>query len=160
MQVMREMQVQSLCGEDPWSRKWKFTPVVLPGKSQEQRNLTGYNPQGSKEPASEWLGKHRYYKKLDFHTNIHPSHQNQVKILYILVFFLVVALKRLFWPRIIIDQILILKNSQPPLESSFVKPFLTNSSTVKKAKYRKTDAFKLWCLRRLLGIPWIARRSS
>ena len=33
------------------------------------------------------------------------------------------------------------------------------SWTIKKAERRRTDAFKLWCWRRLLGVPWIARRS-
>ena len=31
---------------------------------------------------------------------------------------------------------------------------------VKKAKCRKIDAFELWCWRRLLRVPWIARRSN
>ena len=30
----------------------------------------------------------------------------------------------------------------------------------RKAECRKIDAFKLWCLRRLLRIPWTARRST
>ena len=34
------------------------------------------------------------------------------------------------------------------------------SWTVKKAEHRKIDAFELWCWRRLLRVPWIARRSS
>ena len=34
------------------------------------------------------------------------------------------------------------------------------SWTVKKAKHRRTDAFELWCWRRLLRIPWTARRSN
>ena len=34
------------------------------------------------------------------------------------------------------------------------------SWTVKKAERRKIDAFELWCWRRLLRIPWTARRSS
>ena len=34
------------------------------------------------------------------------------------------------------------------------------SWTVKKAKGRKIDAFELWCWRRLLRVPWTARRSS
>ena len=34
------------------------------------------------------------------------------------------------------------------------------SWTVKKAEHRRTDAFELWCLRRLLRISWIARRSN
>ena len=32
--------------------------------------------------------------------------------------------------------------------------------TVKKAKHRRIDAFKLWCWRRLLRVPWTARRSN
>ena len=31
---------------------------------------------------------------------------------------------------------------------------------VKKAENRKIDAFELWCWRRLLIVPWIARRSN
>ena len=34
------------------------------------------------------------------------------------------------------------------------------SWTMKKAKCRKTDAFELWCWRRLLRVPWTARRSN
>ena len=33
------------------------------------------------------------------------------------------------------------------------------SWTVKKAEYRRIDAFELWCWRRLLRIPWTARKS-
>ena len=33
------------------------------------------------------------------------------------------------------------------------------SWTVKKAEHRKIDAFELWCWRRLLRVPWTARRS-
>ena len=31
---------------------------------------------------------------------------------------------------------------------------------MKKAERRRTDAFELWCWRRLLRVPWIARRSN
>ena len=34
------------------------------------------------------------------------------------------------------------------------------SWTIKKAKHRRTDAFELWCWRRLLRVPWTARRSN
>ena len=34
------------------------------------------------------------------------------------------------------------------------------SWTVKKAERRRIDAFELWCWRRLLGVPWTARRSN
>ena len=34
------------------------------------------------------------------------------------------------------------------------------SWTVKKAECQRIDAFELWCWRRLLGVPWTARRSN
>ena len=34
------------------------------------------------------------------------------------------------------------------------------SRTIKKAEHRRTHAFELWCWRRLLRVPWAARRSS
>ena len=34
------------------------------------------------------------------------------------------------------------------------------SWTTKKAECQRTDAFKLWCWRRLLRVPWTARRSN
>ena len=34
------------------------------------------------------------------------------------------------------------------------------SWTVKKAEHRRTDAFELWCWRRLLRVPWTSRRSN
>ena len=34
------------------------------------------------------------------------------------------------------------------------------SRTIKKAERRRIDAFKLWCWRRLLRVPWTARRSN
>ena len=34
------------------------------------------------------------------------------------------------------------------------------SWTIKKAECRRIDAFELWCWRRLLRVPWTARRSS
>ena len=34
------------------------------------------------------------------------------------------------------------------------------SWTIKKAECQRTDAFELWCWRRLLRVPWIVRRSN
>ena len=43
-------------GKIPWRRKWKPTPVFLPGEFLEQRNLVGYSPWGHKESdRTEWL---------------------------------------------------------------------------------------------------------
>ena len=41
-----------------------------------------------------------------------------------------------------------------------VVKFGCESWTVKKAERRRIDAFELWCWRRLLRVPWTARRSN
>ena len=49
------------------------------------------------------------------------------------------------------------------LVKAVVFPVVTYSYeiwTVKKAECRRIDAFKLWCWRRLLRVPWTARRSN
>ena len=35
-----------------------------------------------------------------------------------------------------------------------------DSWTIKKAEHQRIDAFELWCWRRLLRVPWTARRSN
>ena len=50
-----------------------------------------------------------------------------------------------------------------PLVKAIVFPVVMygyESWTIKKAKCRRIDAFELWCWRRLLRVPWTARRSS
>ena len=54
-----------------------------------------------------------------------------------------------------------------PRKVRLVKPMVfpvvmygCESWTVKKAEGRKIDVFELWCWRRLLRVPWIARRSN
>ena len=63
----------------------------------------------------------------------------------------------------------ILKNRDIALLKKFhlVKPIIFpvimygyESWTIKKAEHRRTDAFELWCWRRLLRVPWTARRSN
>ena len=34
------------------------------------------------------------------------------------------------------------------------------SGTIKKGEHQRTDAFELWCWRRLLRVPWTSRRSN
>ena len=49
------------------------------------------------------------------------------------------------------------------LVNSMVFPvvmYQSDSWTIKKAKRRRIDAFELWCWRRLLRVPWTARRSN
>ena len=38
--------------------------------------------------------------------------------------------------------------------------YVYESWTIKKAEHQRIDAFKLWCWRRLLRVPWNARRSN
>ena len=54
-----------------------------------------------------------------------------------------------------------------PTKVRLVKPMVfpvvmygCESWTVKKAESRRIDAFELWCWRRLLRVPWTARRSN
>ena len=54
-----------------------------------------------------------------------------------------------------------------PTKVCLVKPMVfpvvmygCESWTVKKAECRRIDAFELWCWRRLLRVPWTARRSN
>ena len=50
-----------------------------------------------------------------------------------------------------------------PLVKAVVFPVVMHgceSWTVKKAECQRIDAFELWCWRRLLRVPWTARRSS
>ena len=49
------------------------------------------------------------------------------------------------------------------LVKAMVFPVVMNgceSWTIRKAEHRRIDAFKLWCWRRLLRVPWTARRSN
>ena len=41
-----------------------------------------------------------------------------------------------------------------------VVKYACESWTIKKVEYQRIDAFELWCWRRLLRVPWIARRSN
>ena len=50
-----------------------------------------------------------------------------------------------------------------PLVKAKIFPVVINgceSWTIKKAEHRRIDAFELWCWRRLLRVPWTARRSN
>ena len=38
--------------------------------------------------------------------------------------------------------------------------YIYESRTIKKAEHQRTDAFELWCWRRLSRVPWTARRSN
>ena len=66
-----------------------------------------------------------------------------------------------------LDSILKSRNITLPTKAHLVKAMLfpvvmygCESWTIKKAECRRTDAFELWCQRRLLRVPWTARTSN
>ena len=67
----------------------------------------------------------------------------------------------------ILDNILKSRDITLPTKIHLVKAIVfpvvmyeCESCTVKKAEHRRIDAFELWCWRRLLRVPWTARRSN
>ena len=66
-----------------------------------------------------------------------------------------------------LDNILKSRNIALPTEVRLVKAMVfpvvmygCESWTIKKAEWQRIDAFELWCWRRLLRVPWTARRSN
>ena len=64
-----------------------------------------------------------------------------------------------------LDSILKSRDTTLPTKVRLVKVFPVvmygcESWTVKKAECRRIDAFELWCWRRVLRVPWTARRSN
>ena len=59
-----------------------------------------------------------------------------------------------------LDSILKSRDITLPTKVRLVKAVFFPSWTVKKADCRRIDAFELWCWRRLLRVPWTARRSN
>ena len=66
-----------------------------------------------------------------------------------------------------LDSILKSRDITLPTKVCFVKAMVfpvvmygCKSWTVKKAEHRRIDAFELWCWRRLLRVPWTARKSN
>ena len=66
-----------------------------------------------------------------------------------------------------LDSILKSRDNSLPTKVHLVKAMVfpvvmygCESWTIKKAEHRRIDAFELWCWRRLLRVPWTARRSN
>ena len=66
-----------------------------------------------------------------------------------------------------IDSVLKNRDITLPTKVSLVKAMVfpvvmyrCESWTIKKGEHQRTDAFKMWCWRRLLSVPWTARRSN
>ena len=66
-----------------------------------------------------------------------------------------------------LDSILKSRDITLPTKVHLVKPMVfpvvmygCESWTIKKTEHRRNDAFELWCCRKLLRVPWTARRSN
>ena len=66
-----------------------------------------------------------------------------------------------------IDSILKIRDITLPAKVHLVKAMVFpvvmygyESWSIKKAEHQRTDAFELWCWRRLLRVPWTGRRSN
>ena len=66
-----------------------------------------------------------------------------------------------------LDSILKSRDITLPTEVYLVKAMVfpvviygRKSQTIKKAEHQSIDAFELWCWRRLLRVPWTARKSN
>ena len=75
--------------------------------------------------------------------------------------------RRLLLGRKVIDSVLKSRDITLPTKVCLVKVMVFpvvmygfESWTLKKAERRRIDAFELWCWRRLLRVPWTARRSN
>jgi len=75
------------------------------------------------------------------------------------------SLEEKLWPKL--DSILKSRDITFPAKVCLVKAMVfpvvmygCENWTIKKAERRRTDAFELWCWRRLLRVPWTARRSN
>ena len=60
----------------------------------------------------------------------------------------------------VVYQICVFLPTDAHLVKAMVFPYGCESWTIKKAECQRTDAFELWCWRRLMRVPWTARRSN
>ena len=118
-------------------RQWHPTPVLLLGKSHGWRSLLGCSPWGCKESDMT--------ERLHFHFSLLLGRKVMTHL----------------------DSILKSRDITLPTKVCLVKALVfpivlygCESWTIKKTECRRIDAFELWCWRRLLRVPWTARRSN
>ena len=110
--------------------------MFLPGEFHGYKSLVGYSPWSrrvSHDLETKWYTSKTI--KLLYSYNKYQTELNQVKTQKI--------------------------HSERMLKMVFpVVMYGCKSWTIKKAECKRTDAFKLWCWRRFLRVPWTARRSK
>ena len=150
------IQISQEAGQVVWySHLFKnFSELVV-----VQRSLAGYNPWYRKESdTTEQLALH-FYKELKRYSYLFPlrhfSHEIKRHFLF--------GRKGMTTPDSILKSRGITLLTKVHLVKVMVFPevmYGCESWIIKKAEHRRIDAFELWCWRRLLRIPWTARRSN
>ena len=130
-----------------WRRARQPTPVFLPGESHGWRSLMGYSPRGCKElDTTEQLHFHFYFQSCQK-----------------------VVLERSAWKKSMTNLESVLKSrditllTKVHLVKAMIFPVVMygcENWTINKAEHGRINAFELWCWRRLLRVPWTARRSN
>ena len=125
------------------------TPVFLPGKSHRWRSLVVSCPWGCRVGHDWATSLSKITADSDF------SHEMKRCLL----------LRRKAMTNL--DRVLKSRNITLPtkfcLVNAMVFPVVMDgceSWTIKKSEHQRIDAFKLWCWRRFLRVPWTARRSN
>ena len=147
-----------------WRRKWQSTPVFLPGESQGQGSLVGCRLWDCTELGmTSWEIDRKTVETVSdfiFWGSKIPqdgdcSHEIKRHLL----------LRRKVMTNL--DSIFKSRDITLPTKVHLVKAMIfpvviygCESWTVKKAEHRRINAFEMWCWRRLLKVPWTARRSN
>ena len=121
-----------------WRRKWQPTPVFLPGESQGRGSLVGCCLWGRTESdMTERL--HFHFLSLTPWKESYDQPRQHIK-----------------------KQRHYLVNKVPSSQGYGFSSsmYRCESWIIKKAERQRIDAFELWCWRRLLRVPWTARRSN
>ena len=177
VQETQEMWVGSLDWKMPWRRESQPTLVFLPGESHGQRSLTGNSPWGC-EGLDTTEHTCIFFLLSCQHTVFYSCKQwkqcqtlfwggskitadgdcgHEIKRCLLLGRKVMANLDSIFKSRDIALP------TKVHLVKSMVFPVVMygcESWTVKKAELSRVDAFELWCWRRLLRVPWTARRSN
>ena len=125
-------------------------------------------------PPSLWFSRQEHWSGLSFPSPMHESESEVVQSCPTLCDIMDCGLPcssihGSFQARVLTNLDIILKSrhitssTKVRLVKAMVFPVVMygcESWTIKKAEHRRIDAFELWCWRRLLRVPWTARRSK
>ena len=114
-----------------WRWKWQHTPVFLPGESQGRGSLVGCRLCGHTESDTTEVTQQQQQQQTNLDSILKSRDITLLTKIHIV--------KAMFCP-------VVIQGSE--------------SWTIKKAECRKIDAFQLWCWKRMLRVPWTARRFN